>query len=175
MGGTARLTSMYEDLKAVARRTLTSMAHIDDSLEREERVDAEFRTVNDWQGTLSSVLTQDVRNNNKRMREAYGAAQSSDQHIEADLQSDPTQESLRIVSLSREGLLKLFPTAVPNLLDYDEDLDGEDGDISRLEEALHEMADLFVSRDEAVSKVRTLATKDILEMSTAARRCWRAS
>jgi hypothetical protein len=113
MGGTARLTSMYEDLKEVARRTLTSMAHIDDSLEREvrtvctvctihyctilpiiltiiltiyplytpnelpqERVDAEFRTVNDWQGTPSSVLTRDVRNNNKRMREAYGAAQS---------------------------------------------------------------------------------------------------
>jgi hypothetical protein len=45
MGGTARLTSMYEDLKAVARRTLTSMAHIDDSLEREVRTVCTICTV----------------------------------------------------------------------------------------------------------------------------------
>jgi hypothetical protein len=139
MGGPARLTSMFEDLKAAARRTLQSMATIDECLDREERTDDDFRKLNpDFPGTASRVLGADVRANNLRMRDAYRNAQASDKQIEADMQSEATQEQLATVSKTREQLLKMFPRDAPNLLDYDEVLDKrvEDPEIVHLEEKL---------------------------------------
>ena len=171
MGGTARLNSMFEDLKAAARRTLTSMASIDEALDREERTDEEFRLLNPhWPGTPSKVLNTDVRNNNKRMREAYRNAQTSDKEIEQEMGSETTAENLKTVSKTREELLKLFPKAPTNLLDYDEALDKkvENPDIAKLEDRLHELAALIEARESSVAALRKIVSVDITDIAAAA-------
>lgn len=171
MGGSARLTSMLEDLKSVARRTLQTMATIDESLEREERTDTDFRKLNpDFPGTSSKVLNADVRSNNQRMREAYSNAQQSDKQTEADLLSEGTAEQLRIVSQSREELLKMFPREAPNLLDYDEAMDKpvEGPEITRLEDKLHELAALIETRNQEIAMLVQIVNVDLVEATNAA-------
>lgn len=171
MGGSARLNTMFEDLKSVARRTLQSMATIDESLEREERTDQEFRQLNpDFPGTSSKVLNADVRSNNQRMREAYSNAQQSDKQTEADLLSEGTVEQLTIVSKTREELLKLFPRDAPNLLDYDEHLDKpvEGPELTRLEDKLHDLASLIETRGQDIATLRQIVNVDIVEATNAA-------
>jgi hypothetical protein len=171
MGGPARLTSMFEDLKSAARRTLQSMATIDECLDREERTDDDFRKLNpDFPGTASRVLGADVRANNLRMRDAYRNAQASDKQIEADMQSEATQEQLATVSKTREQLLKMFPRDAPNLLDYDEVLDkrAEDPEIVHLEEKLQELAALIEARTHDVAELQKVTAIDVTELANAA-------
>ena len=171
MGGSGRLTIMFSDLKAAARRTLSSMATIDESLDRKERTDDDFRKLNpDAPGTTSRVLTADIRANNLRMREAYRNAQISDKQIEADMESEETQEMLKLVSKSREELLKLFPRDAPNLLDYDEQLDkpNENQDVRKLEDKLHDLAELIEVRTNELATLKKLASEDVTELANAA-------
>lgn len=171
MGGAPRLNSMFEDLKATARRALQSMATIDESLEREERTDAEFRQLNpDFPGTSSKVLSADVRTNNSRMREAYANAQQSDKQTEADLKSDTTVEQLATVSKSQEELLKLFPRNEVNLFDHDEHLDkkAEDPEITKLEDKLHDMAELIETRTRNVATFKAIVDIDITDATNTA-------
>lgn len=171
MGGSPRLTSMYEDLKGAARRTLQSMATIEESLDREERTDDDFRRLNPhFPGTSSRVLSADVRANNTRMREAYRNAQSSDTQIQSDMTSDATVELLALVSKTREELLKMFPKDTPNLLDYDEHLDRpvENPDVTRLEEKLHELAALIETRGQDVSALQRLSAVDVTDLANTA-------
>lgn len=171
MGGAPRLNTMFEDLKATARRALQTMATIDESLEREERTDAEFRQLNpDFPGTSSKVLSADVRTNNGRMREAYANAQASDKATEEDLRSEGTVEQLATVSKSHEELLKLFPRGEVNLFDHDEHLDKktEDPEITQLEDKLHDLAELIESRAASVATVKAIVDIDITEATNAA-------
>jgi hypothetical protein len=171
MGGAPRLNSMFEDLKATARRALQTMATIDESLDREERTDAEFRQLNpDFPGTTSKVLSADVRTNNTRMREAYSNAQASDKQTEQDLASESTQEQLATVSKSHQELLKLFPRDDVNLFDHDEHLDKkvEDVEITRLEDKLHDLAALIEDRTQTVATLKAIVEIDITEATNAA-------
>jgi len=171
MGGAPRLASMFEDLKATARRALQTMATIDESLDREDRTDAEFRRLNpDFPGTSSRVLSADVRTNNTRMREAYTNAQQSDKLTEEDLHSDVTVEQLNIVSKSQEELLKLFPRDSVNLFDHDEHLDKreEDPAITKLEDKLHDLAALIEARTQHVATFKAIVAVDITEATNAA-------
>lgn len=171
MGGPARLNSMFEDLKAAARRTLQSMATIEECLDREERTDDDFRKLNpDFPGTTSRVLSGDVRANNVRMREAYRNAQASDKQIETDMTSETTQGQLSIVSKSKEDLLKMFPRDTPNLLDYDESLDkrAEDPEITHLEEKLQELAALIETRTQEVAELQKVVALDVTDLANAA-------
>eukprot|EP01032_Pedospumella_encystans_P019684 gene19684-22384_t len=171
MGGAPRLASMFEDLKATARRALQTMATIDESLDREDRTDAEFRRLNpDFPGTSSRVLSADVRTNNTRMREAYANAQQSDKLTEEDLHSDVTVEQLSIVSKSQEELLELFPRDNVNLFDHDEHLDKKEEDpaITKLEDKLHELAALIEARTQHVATFKAIVAVDITEATNAA-------
>lgn len=172
MGGAPRLASMFEDLKATARRALQTMATIDESLDREDRTDAEFRRLNpDFPGTSSRVLSADVRTNNARMREAYANAQQSDKLTEEDLHSEVTVEQLSIVSKSQEELLKLFPCDTVNLFDHDEHLDKkeeEDPAITKLEDKLHDLAALIEARTQHLATFKAIVAVDITEATNAA-------
>lgn len=168
MGGVTRLDTMFEDLRGAARRTLQSMATIDESLDREERTDDDFRKLNpEFPGTSSRVLTADVRTNNNRMRDAYRNAQISDKQIETDLQSEEAKEQLAIVSKSHEELMKLFPRDAPNLLDYDEKLDRpvELPEVTQLEDKLHELAALIEKRTQEVAELQKIVAVDITELA----------
>jgi hypothetical protein len=172
MGGAARLITMFEDLKGAARRTLSSMGNIDESLDREERTDADFRVHNpQFNGPTSKTLNADVRSNNKRMREAYANAQKSDGQLDADLYSEATTEQLKVVAKSREELLRMFPSsaAALNLLDFDETLDKKPGDsaeVVQLEAKLQELADLIDARTKSTAALKAIVSVDLNEVTS---------
>eukprot|EP01034_Spumella_vulgaris_P022324 gene22324-28444_t len=173
MGGLERLPRMFDDQQASARRALQTMAGIDEGLDREEKVDNEFRQrYPDWNGPSSATMNKDIRNNNQRMRDAYGNAQSSDAIIAKELQDAQIIASLKVLSQTHDELLRLFPKEEVNLLDFDESAGDVNSksmaafgpDAVKLEEKLHEMAELIEARTTAYEGIKKVSQIDFMEL-----------
>eukprot|EP01036_Dinobryon_divergens_P023391 gene23391-31732_t len=150
-----RLSDSLEELQDVSRRALTTMANIDEALDREERKDREFRTrCPGFTAVNSNHLTTEIRMNNRKMRDAFANAQRSDASIREQLSEDA-----------------ILPSAPPapavDLLDFDEGLSSSSNSsapssTTALEDALSALADLIESREKILLDLKTLIGKNHL-------------
>lgn len=173
MGGLDRLRVLLEDVKAIARRTVTTMSCIDETLDREIRQDEAFHTrYPPYRGALSSSLNQDIKLNLQKLREAYANAQKNDETLTSTLFSPTTINQLAKLALSREQIQALFPNSTAealgsvNLLDIDDAIVNKPGKLSpiaaQLEEKLHFLAGIFETRQQHVQTLQSLTQVDLL-------------
>ena len=170
LGGRSELQTKWDELEAASRRAMQTMSTIEDTLQREEKTDGQFRAkYPTWTGTASIVLTTEIRSTNSRMRDAYSAARDSDQGIQREL-SDPVFDYwLKLACGPVSAIVAMIPTPPPALLDFT-DISGTDAasgvsaaHAHTLDKLLTEMTGLIEQRERCLSRIREVHMKDITE------------
>jgi programmed cell death 6-interacting protein len=187
MGSIDRLKSLVLELNNLSKRANSSIEILETAIRAEEEKDNYFfQQFPSYNGTRSSVLNKDIKNNLKLLKEAYQNALMNDGTIQKDLRDSCVEGKLVLLTKSKEELLKML-TAVSssaaakkkevNLLDFDEyepspavsgkaggDLLGPDG--HKLEGRLHELAELFEIRLAILQKLKQFVSISIQDEVT---------
>jgi programmed cell death 6-interacting protein len=187
MGSIDRLKSLVLELNNLSKRANSSIEILETAIRAEEEKDNYFfQQFPTYNGTRSSVLNKDIKNNLKLLKEAYQNALMNDGTIQKDLRDNCVEGKLLLLTKSKEELLKML-TAVSsaaaakkkevNLLDFDEyepspavsgkaggDLLGPDG--HKLEGRLHELAELFEIRLAILQKLKQFVSISIQDEVT---------
>ena len=167
LGGMAELKSKYEELEASAQRARSTIDNIRLSMQREERLDDQFRArFPAYNGSPSSVLDADIKDNVARFLEAYETARRHDAMVLSDLESASFIEASSALTQTKSQIEARLPKPSPDVVSLLDDTASRSSsltDTRLLEKLLVDLASVLDRRDEQVKVLEALAASDMSE------------
>jgi programmed cell death 6-interacting protein len=180
-GGIERLVKQVDEIESSANRANLSMSNIEETLQREEKKDDDFRGIYTELNTShrQGGFIADMRYNTQNMRKAYNDARKNEDALFGEIRDSESQEEMKLLLKSKSDLTDLLPSKPVNLLDFDESESLEQDGSSKtsnsqsnnklaslgphavqLEDRLHQLDQLLKLREAIVEGIRQLADKD---------------